>query len=88
MRMSSNEKEEEEEEERKTRWHTSGTQVRNAMRSRSSCSLQWRRTPHIDYDQLFEIGSKTRNRHYEIRHDQNSINAYQHVLLNRYPLGV
>ena len=39
-------------------------------------------------DRLFDTGNKPRNRHYEIRHDQDSINAYQHVLLNRYPLDV
>ena len=37
-------------------------------------------------DRLFNIENKPRNRHYEFGHDQDSIDAYQHVLLRHYRL--
>ena len=37
-------------------------------------------------DQLIEIETKLKNRHYEIHYYENSINVYQHVCKKRYRL--
>ena len=74
MRTSRNEKREEEEEEEKTRWHTSETQVRNAVRSSGILSS----------DGKFLTYFRFRRTHSDIRRYENSISVCKYALSKDY----
>jgi hypothetical protein len=69
----------------KTRWHTSYTRVRNAMRSIASFSIIKFRKRGENY---FFRSTTEQFPHFQIRCHENSINAYQHVLSKHYSLDI